>query len=175
MREGLENRIVMLAGEIERLNAKNRKKNEENEDLHEQIKRLEQAVADLQPLEGDNRRLDEQLVTKNDEVELWKRRFEEQEDEANKAKSAREGLENRLALLSSEIERMNIKVRNYQKTIEDQTLRIQELEQENNELRKLESTIHELESKLDTTYQELDHLTADLNTKVENINNQNQR
>jgi len=33
MRQSLENRIAMLAGEIERLNVKNGKKNQECEDL----------------------------------------------------------------------------------------------------------------------------------------------
>lgn len=156
IREGLENRIAMLAGEIERLNTKNKKKNEENETLHEQITRLDQIVTDLTPLEGDCRRLDEDLAQSRTEVDLWKHRFGEKEDEANQARAAREGLENRLALLSSEIERMNVKNRNYNTLNADQAIHIKELENENLELRKLEGVIIELESKLDGVYRELE-------------------
>jgi uncharacterized small protein (DUF1192 family) len=124
MRESLENRIVMLAGEIQRLMAKNTKKDQENEGLQEQVKRVEDSLTELAPLEGDNRRLYEDIAKVHDELTLWKSRYTEQEDIANKALSAREGLENKVALLSSEIERQNIKNRNAKIEIENHLMTI---------------------------------------------------
>lgn len=65
--------------------------------------------------------------------------------EADDAKSAREGLENRLALLSSEIERLQMKSNNRIAENDQQKQQIQELEQLVPQLQKLEGIIAELE------------------------------
>ena len=63
----------------------------------------------MAPLVGENRRLIEEISKVHDELQVWKQKYVELEDLVSKNLQAREQLENKLALLSSEIERQNIK------------------------------------------------------------------
>lgn len=53
-----------------------------------------------------------------DEADAWMHQTKIQEDRANEALKMKEGLENKLALLSSEIERLRIKLDNRSNEIE---------------------------------------------------------
>lgn len=105
------------------------------------------------------------------ELDQWKQNYEKVRGEAEEAKSAREGLENRLALLSSEIERLQMKCNN--RIAENDQLKAQllELEQVVPQISKLEGIIGEVEQKDLNNRKEIDRLQRDLNQKSqENLN-----
>jgi chromosome segregation ATPase len=127
-------------------------------------------IVELSPLEGNNRRLEEDLIKQKDQTDAWKEECTVQERLANEAIKQREGLENKIALLSSEIERLRVKVDNRAAEIELQKMQIQELQEHLTDAQQLSGVVNELQSKVNVLGVERDQIVDQYNARIKELN-----
>lgn len=125
----------MLSTEIERLVQIGETKASQIEEWKQKYFQLEQIVYQLQHYEEESKKLAELLEIKRKELEECRGKLSTSERELFEVSRSRTDLENKLALISSELERLTMNLGDRKKTIETQQTKISQLELIISELR----------------------------------------
>lgn len=90
--------------------------------LSERIQAQENEISELKLLHNDIEALSRQLLAKDNDIQEWRSRYEKLENievQRNEALDKVSSLENKVAMLSSEIERQGVKIANRTKELDE--------------------------------------------------------
>ncbi|CAD8211080.1 unnamed protein product [Paramecium pentaurelia] len=135
----LENKVAMLSSEVERLKYRTNSKDEELKKLQAQSKDFDSLKNDFQQMNGDLQNTQHSLEELTQQLEEQLDKFKQQTKELNEAQQMRDQLENKIAMLSTEIERYKYKLNNKQNETDQLKKQILDLQQQISQLSQVEN------------------------------------
>ena len=164
-----ENKLAMLSSELDRLNHVLGKEREEKEKMKLRIYELDNENGNMKGL---IQQWESRYSSVQKEIEIWKKKFIDIEASHNQMRGYEGQLkeyENRIALLSSEIERLNSLLRNRGEDIESWKNKYMKLEISFSEAKQMEIKIREYEGIINTLQREIERLNSFLRDKHDDL------